>query len=108
MKVAIILMGVLFMLVSSFKYSTTRSGSHTGYVTAIQQEGLFFHPYRVYFKTDNSSSQEDSYCIREARPELAEIAKQAQRDNRKVTLDYDGERGFGFHLCVYDRIDNIE
>jgi hypothetical protein len=36
------------------------------------------------------------------------MAKEAQRSNQKVTVVYDGERGFGYHLCDYDRIDVIE
>lgn len=41
----------------------TGSGQHTGYVTAVEQEGLIFKTYRVYVKTDPQSSQEDSYCL---------------------------------------------
>lgn len=100
--------GVVALLFFPLSYSTTRGGSHTGYITAVEQEGLFFHTYKVYFKTDSSSSQEDVYCIREASTGLAQMAKEAQRSNQKVTVVYDGERGFGYHLCNYDRIDVIE
>ncbi len=41
----------------------TGDGQHTGYVTAVQRQGIFFKTWRAYIKTDVSSSQEDSYCI---------------------------------------------
>lgn len=104
----ILVVGVFGLVLFPVSYSTTRGGSHTGYITAVEQEGLFFHTYNVYFKTDSSSSQEDVYCIREASTGLAQMAKEAQRSNQKVTVVYDGERGFGYHLCDYDRIDVIE
>lgn len=41
----------------------TNNGQHTGYVTAVEQEGLIWKTWRAYVKTDPQSSQEDSYCI---------------------------------------------
>ena len=98
----------IFPLLFFFKFSTTRAGLHTGYVTAIQQEGLIFHNYKVFFKTDNSSSQEDSYCVRRDKTELAEQLREANKTRKLVTIFYDGERGFGLSLCSQDRIDKVE
>jgi hypothetical protein len=51
------------------RYSTTRAGEHTGFVTAVEQEGLLFPNYQVYFKTDKSSSLRMVKWI-EDKPEL--------------------------------------
>lgn len=39
------------------------SGEHTGYVTAVERNGVVWKTGRAYVKTDTSSSQEDVYCI---------------------------------------------
>ena len=38
-------------------------GQHTGYVTAVETNGVIFKTHRAYVKSDISSSQEDSYCV---------------------------------------------
>lgn len=41
----------------------TSKGEHTGYVTAVETNGIFLKTNRAYIKTDTQSSQEDAYCV---------------------------------------------
>lgn len=61
----------------------TSRGEHTGYVTAIERNGLFFHKATAYVKTDTQSSQEDTYCVLDA-----EVFSQLQEfASRKAHVD---------------------
>lgn len=57
------------------------SGDHTGYVTAVEQEGLIWHTYRAFIKTDPQSSQEDQYCVTDP-----DVISQLQKDSESRTL----------------------
>lgn len=39
------------------------SGSHNGYITAVEKSGLIWKTGTVYIKTELSSTQEDFYCV---------------------------------------------
>ena len=41
----------------------TGSGSHVGYITACECDGVLTHACRLYLKTDTQSTQEDRYCV---------------------------------------------
>lgn len=75
---------VMSMLVSHV--GATNAGEHTGYVTAVEQEGWIWKTWRAYVKTDVSSSQEDFYCVTEQSvvDELKEVAKSREL----VTINY--------------------
>jgi hypothetical protein len=53
---------ILWVPIVGFHYETSR-GEHTGYITAVERNGIFFKTGRAYVKTDTQSSQEDSYCF---------------------------------------------
>lgn len=53
----------LAALFSAIHFSSAGQGSHTGFVTAVEQEGYIYRNYRVYVKTDLSSSQEDIHTL---------------------------------------------
>jgi len=101
------LIGLLF-LIPAIHLSSVGTGSHSGYVTAIDYYGLFFPNYMVYFKTDNSSSQEDQYCVSRDNKELADKLKGVNVTKQRVTLFYHGVRAIGYGLCEYDQIDKFE
>lgn len=65
---------------------TTRDGSHTGYVTAIEENGIIFKTITVYFKTDTQSSQEDSYCLIDR--SLIPPLREKQENKEKVTITF--------------------
>ncbi len=56
---------LVFLLIGSIFgiHYETGSGNHSGYITAVQKQGLIFKTGRAYVKTDLSSSQEDIYCV---------------------------------------------
>lgn len=70
MKTVIITIAIVLGIIWGFAHLTingwhidTGKGQHTGYVTAIEQSGLWWKPWSAYVKTDLSSSQEDKYCV---------------------------------------------
>lgn len=90
------------------RWSSIHRGSHNGYITAVEQEGYVWPNYRVYVKTDNSSSQENVYCMDRSKTELAEKLKKASHDREKITVIYDGVRGIGMDLCSGEQILDIK
>lgn len=93
--------------VGAIVYNTTRAGQHKGYVTAVEQDGILFHNYKVYFKTDNSSSQEDTYCVQRGDDVLASKLREVNQAKALITIKYEGVRGIGLGLCTQDRITGV-
>lgn len=106
--VAFFLMVSLIIFASSIRLSSLGVGKHTGYVTAVDQRGWVFRNYEVYFKTDNSSSQEDTYCVHRDNIELAEKLKQYSLERKLVNITYKGVRAIGFGLCHYAQIIEVK
>ena len=106
--ITIVIMIFLVPMLFLFRFSSMGNGEHNGYITALDQRGFIFRNYEVYFKTDNSSSQEDTYCIHRDDTEIIEKARQANRERKQVIITYHGVRGVGFGLCNTGQIDKIE
>jgi len=91
-QISIIIISVLvaiFILLFFFKgvhLETTRDGSHTGYVTAVETNGLIFKTITVYVKTDAESSQEDIYCLIDK--SLINTLKELENNKTKVTIQF--------------------
>lgn len=68
---------------------TTSNGTHSGYVTAIEDNGIFFKSTTVYFKTSVESTQEDAYCVYIENTDLRAKLQQAQTDVKQVTITFD-------------------
>ena len=99
--------GILFSI-AFIRFSSTGKGQHTGFVTAVEQEGYIFRNYRIYVKTDNSSSQEDKYCMDRNKIDLANKAKEWSKNRQLVEVSFEGVRGMGAGLCNDIEIINIE
>lgn len=84
---------------SVVRISSVGQGEHTGYVTAVEQEGYFYKNLRVYVKTSLESSQEDVYCVNGNQTNIKNELQQAQKDKRIVTIKYQGVNGIGLGLC---------
>jgi len=91
--VMLVVIGWVFLIPLSFLgvYITgwhleTGRGEHTGYVTAVQKQGIIYKTGRAYVKTDIQSSQEDLYCVidEEVYIRLQEVSKTKE----KVSLKY--------------------
>ena len=67
---------------------TTSNGTHTGYVTAIETNGIVFKTTSVYFKTDTMSSQEDRYCLIDLQSDLLNRLKQSEESKEKITITF--------------------
>ena len=98
----------LFVILPAVHFSSMGSGQHTGQITAVDERGYVFRNYDVYFKTDTSSSQEDSYCIHRDDVALIDQAKKLSKSRQEVTITYKGVRGFGWDLCHAGQIVSIE
>lgn len=101
------LIGVIFFSLFG-KFSSLGKGEHSGFITAVDQRGYIFRNYEIYFKTDNSSSQEDIYCIHRNDAVLIEKAKEANQARKQVTVHYKGVRGIGLGLCDNAQITDIK
>lgn len=86
--VGIFVLGLLGLLVFStfFSLFTPTEGSHTGFITAVEKNGVIWKTGRAYVKTDTQSSQEDQYCVRDQRV-YDELVK-AQTSKEKVTVKF--------------------
>lgn len=87
--------GIFIMPFVSIKYETGH-GDHTGYVTAVEQEGVIFKTERAYIKSNLESSQEDVYCVVDRG--VYDQLRQAQLDKRNVTIEHVS----WFNPAVYD------
>ncbi|MDO8642073.1 MAG: hypothetical protein Q7R76_00580 [Candidatus Woesearchaeota archaeon] len=80
---------IIFIIITSLtgiSYITTDNGSHVGYVTAVEDNGLFFKTTTVYFKSDVQSTQEDKYCVINAG--LKSILKGAAQNHNRIEIQY--------------------
>jgi hypothetical protein len=96
------------VLLTMIHFSSIGVGEHNGYITAIDQNGYIFRNYDIYFKTDNSSSQEDKYCINRNNLDLIKKANEVNKARKQVVIQYEGVRGLGWDLCSYSEIKNIQ
>ena len=99
---------IIFFAMWGIRFSQVGEGEHSGFITAVDQRGYFFRNYDVYFKTDNSSSQEDLYCINRSNTKLIDQVKEANKNREQVTIQYHGVRGLGLSLCKGTEIDSVE
>lgn len=96
------------LLLSGCSFITGRNAEHTGFITAVSQEGLIFQNYRIYFKTDMSSSQEDVYCLHRDNIEFANKLKQASKEKKMVTIKSYSKDGFIIQDCVGWTVESVE
>jgi hypothetical protein len=86
-----------FVLMFTGLHLNTGNGEHTGYVTAVERNGLIFKTGRVYIKTDTSSSQEDEYCVTD--PSVYAQLEELSRSQSKVTVKYHSWLIAGLPFC---------
>ena len=99
---------LLFPLLLPFGWSQGY-GSHTGFVTAVDLRGNVWKNYDVFFKTDNQSSQEDTYCIPRDNPVLAQQLLEESKNRTLITINY--HRMWYFNTwgkCGGDIVDSFE
>jgi len=72
-------------------------GEHTGYITAVETNGLIWKTDSVYIKSELSSSQEDRYCIIDEK--ITETLKQKAISGEKVTLVFNDWFSRGIKNC---------
>ena len=96
--------------VVGFHYNTGE-GQHTGYVTAVEKNGLFFKTGSAYIKTDTQSSQEDIYCVidENVMDELRAFADTKQH----ITVKYHswlfpGIKNCGIEGAIIDSVEEIK
>jgi len=82
--------------INGWHYETTK-GEHTGFVTAVERNGVFFKTGTAYVKTDLSSSQEDKYCVADSAVynKLVELSK----NHSRAVLQYVSWMRSGVRYC---------
>lgn len=94
--VGVVFLAPIFISIFGFHYETGR-GNHSGYITAVQKQGVIFKTYRAYVKTDLSSSQEDVYCVENE--ETAQKLESMAENKEKGTFQYKHYIAAGITLC---------
>jgi hypothetical protein len=94
--VIVIIIGLLVTIIG-IHIEITRGGTHTGYVTAIEENGIWFKTTSVYFKTDAMSSQEDRYCLIDK--SLIPILQEKEINKEKVTITFMAYFTPGWNYC---------
>ncbi len=88
----LIVVGVLVIVLAVLGWSLTshigavNEGQHTGYVTAVEREGLIWKTWRAYVKTDPQSSQEDLYCVTD--PNVVFDLQYMEKSRQLITVNY--------------------
>lgn len=85
-KTILAILGVIFIAGCGV---TTRDAEHTGYITAVEKNGLIWPTGRVYVKSELSSSQEDAYCVEDEN--VYKLLKEKSIKKENVTLIYKSE-----------------
>lgn len=87
--VLVVVVGIIGLIIAACfidHIGGTSSGQHTGYVTAIENNGIIWHTTTAFIKTDPQSSQEDKYCVMDSSV-VAQLKKAA--DTRElITINY--------------------
>ncbi|MEK6880688.1 MAG: hypothetical protein AABY22_13810 [Nanoarchaeota archaeon] len=86
-----------FFFIEGLQIKTTENGSHTGYVTAVETNGLFFKTDSVYFKTDTESTQEDRYCLIDE--SLKPLLLEYQQNKTLITIEFYDVIFYGWENC---------
>ncbi len=92
MKIIITLVGLLvawfifWQLPVNGIHFNTGDGEQTGFVTAVEKNGIFWKTYTAYVKSDVSSSQEDLYCVIDTK--VIEQLKEKSKNKEKITIGY--------------------
>lgn len=75
----------------------TGRGEHTGYITAVERNGLIFKTGKAFVKTDPSSTQEDEYCVID--DAVYDRLAEAARNKEKLTVTHQSYFATGIHEC---------
>lgn len=75
----------------------TGAGDHTGYITSVERNGLFFKTGRAYVKTSTQSTQEDAYCVTD--PQVYDTLQAASVSGVHVNVKYHSWFASGVIVC---------
>lgn len=100
--IAIFLGFLWFLFVVPFVgwHLNTGHGQHTGYITAIEQNGIIFKTWTAFVKTDTQSSQEDKYCVVDAT--VIDALAKASDAKQHVTISYFSWFASGIANCDWE------
>lgn len=107
MKKAMLLV-LLSITLSACRIQSGSDGRQTGYVEAVQRNGVIWKNYRVFIKSSIDASTSDIYCMNESESDLADKLFQSQEKNQRVTIQYTKYSNFfSFSECDGDEITNF-
>jgi hypothetical protein len=93
----LVIVAFLIVMTVGIPYQTTRNGSHTGIITAVEENGFIFKTVTVYVKTDAQSSQEDQYCLKDK--SLIDSLKEFEKSKVQVTVYFNNNVLNGWANC---------
>jgi hypothetical protein len=77
---------------------TTGEGKQVGYISAVENEGIFWKTGRAYLKPTMESTQEDVYCVMDK--ELLAKLEEVSRNNTKIEIKNVDYIAFGAKNCA--------
>jgi hypothetical protein len=96
----ILIIAFILQFAIGIHIKTMDNGHHTGYVTAIETNGMIWKTDSVYFKTDAQSSQEDRYCVID--DDIKQKLLSSQMQKKLVTITYMQYFSAGWNNCKLD------
>jgi hypothetical protein len=80
----------------------TGNGKQVGYVSAVEQEGIFWKTGRIYLKPTMESTQEDVYCVMDKG--LLSKLEEVSKNNTKIEVKNVGFLEFGARYCAAENL----
>lgn len=77
---------------------TIGEGKQVGYISAVENEGIFWKTGRAYLKPTMESTQEDVYCVMDK--ELLSKLEEVSRNNTKIEIKNVDYIAFGAKNCA--------
>lgn len=99
-----ILVAITALLYRAMAFEVGTNGTQTGFVEAVQQEGVIWQNYHIFIKSSNEASQADKYCILERNRHLAEDIRRESEGGSKISIKYHRN----FYLLPLGRCDGDE
>ena len=96
---------LIILAFTGIHIQTTENGTHTGIVTAVETNGIFFKTNTVYFKSDAQSSQEEKYCVKDNALKNKLIT--LQKSKAKITIQYIDYIMYSITECSFENIQGI-
>jgi hypothetical protein len=93
----VVIIGIVYFMINGWHLEISK-GEQTGFITAVETNGIFFKTQRVYVKSELGSSQEEAFCVVMS-PEETDRLKQAAINQERLTVEFVDWFARGIKYC---------